>query len=281
MGAKRIIEVLRARTTLEGAGVKLQRGFANAEVPRFDPFLLFDDFSSPTPQDYLAGFPMHPHRGIETVTYILHGDVRHKDSIGNSGIIGKGDVQWMTAGSGIIHEEMPEGMDGIKGFQLWVNLPRKDKMMHPRYQDVRSKTIPILTYEKHAKIKVITGSVAGVHGPVEDIMASPLYLDIELEREKIFQFPVSEGHTTFVYIIDGSLGGIDEGGVCYSKGMILLFSQKGDSVSLRAGSSDARFLFVGGKPLFEPVAWYGPIVMNSHEELREAFDELGRGTFIR
>lgn len=278
---KLIQEVLRARSTLEGAGVRLHRGFANTEVPRFDPFLLFDDFSSPNPADYLAGFPMHPHRGIETVTYILEGNVRHRDSIGNSGVIGKGDIQWMTAGNGIIHEEMPEGTDGIKGFQLWVNLPSENKMMPPRYQELKKKSIPEIAFGKHVKMHVIAGAVENIKGPVEDIVANPLYLDINLEPEKTFDFPLPEGHTVFVYIFDGALGENFKENIPYGKGSVILFTREGNSISVRAGASGARFLLVSGKPLNEPVAWFGPIVMNTQAELQTAYQELREGVFVK
>lgn len=278
---KQLVEVLSARPTLEGAGVRLHRGFANAELPRFDPFLLFDDFSSPDPLDYLAGFPMHPHRGIETVTYVLDGEVRHRDSLGNSGSISGGDIQWMSAGSGIIHEEMPQGTRGLLGFQLWVNLPKKNKMMQPRYQDVGKKNIPIISVGNNAEVRIITGRVDGIVGPIEDIMAEPLYVDVTLASEGEFEFPIPEGHTTFIYIVSGALASGAEKSVVHEKRTILLFSHTGDAVSVRAGSSGARFLLVAGKPLHEPIAWHGPIVMNSDEELHTAFKELERGEFIK
>ena len=274
-------QVFSVEETLEGAGVRLHRGFGPAQVPRFDPFLLFDDFSSPQPADYLAGFPWHPHRGIETVTYVLDGDVRHRDSIGNEGVIAQGDIQWMTAGSGIIHEEMPEGVGGLQGFQLWVNLPREYKMMTPRYQDVRRKTIPEVRLGEHARGKVIAGKVAGAIGPVEDIMASPLYVDIMLEPEKTLVLPVRDGDTVFLYIIDGALGIGSDDTIRYGKGLILLFDRGGDTVVIRAGGNGARFLLVSGTPLGEQVAWRGPIVMNTEAELHTAFRELQEGTFIR
>lgn len=279
--SKTIVTVLNARPTLEGAGVHLHRGFANAEMPRFDPFLLFDDFSSANPADYLAGFPMHPHRGMETVTYILDGDVRHRDSIGNSGVIGRGDVQWMTSGSGIIHEEMPEGIMGIQGFQLWVNLPKKDKMMAPRYQEVKNAIVPEISLGPHARARVIAGHVGDVRGPVEDIMAEPLYVDITLERGQALDFPVTPGWTTFAYVFTGAIGVEGTGGADYAHGSIILFSREGDTVSLRAGGAGARFLLVSGKPLNEPIAWYGPIVMNTQEELDVAMRELRTGEFVK
>ena len=279
--AKRIKEIFKTQHVMEGAGVKLRRGFGNAEVPRFDPFLLFDDFSGNNPADYLAGFPWHPHRGIETVTYILDGNVRHRDSIGSSGVIGAGDLQWMSAGSGIIHEEMPEGTGGLKGFQLWVNLPQKGKMSKPNYQEVTHEDIPTMTVGGGAEVRLIAGSLNDVSGPVKDIMAEPLYIDVTVLPEKNFSFPVVEGYTTFIYIFDGSLGTGVEGSIIYEKGTILLYAREGDMVELRAGGAGARFLLVSGKPLNEKVAWYGPIVMNSEEELHTAFRELEQGSFIK
>jgi quercetin 2,3-dioxygenase len=274
-------EVMRAKPTREGAGVRLKRGFGYFEIPRFDPFLMLDDFSSPNPADYLAGFPWHPHRGIETVTYILDGDVRHRDSMGNAGVIGAGDVQWMTAGSGIIHEEMPEGAGGIAGFQLWVNLPKDFKMMTPRYQEVKAAAIPDVPVGKFARAKVIAGAIGGGFGPVENIIASPLYVDVTLEEQKELEFPLVSGHTALIYIVSGALG-IGAGmPVDYEAGVVVLLNREGDNVLLRAGNSEARFLIISGKPIGEPVAWRGPIVMNSDDELRAAFQELENGTFVR
>lgn len=278
---KQLVEVLRARPTLEGAGVRLHRGFANAELPRFDPFLLFDDFSSPNPADYLSGFPMHPHRGIETVTYVLDGEVAHRDSLGNAGAIRSGDIQWMSAGSGIIHEEMPQGGGGLLGFQLWVNLPKKNKMTQPRYQEIKKNIIPVISFHEHAEVRVIAGGVGLTKGPVEDIMADPLYIDVTLPRESDFNFPIPEGYTTFIYVVSGALADDPQKTVTHERGTILLFTHKGDGVSVRAGSSGARFLLVAGKPLHEPIAWHGPIVMNTEVELQTAFDELERGEFIK
>lgn len=278
---RKVNEILKTIPTIEGAGVRLHRGFANAEVPRFDPFLLFDDFSSPNPNDYLQGFPWHPHRGIETVTYVLDGDVRHKDSIGNSGVIRGGDIQWMTAGSGIIHEEMPEGNTGIKGFQLWVNLPKSEKMMKPRYQEVGATSIPEVSFGTHGTIKVIAGTIDGTKGPVEDIMAAPMYLDVALLPEQTTDFPVVSGYTTFLYVIDGAIASGDHERIDIVSGSIVHFERVGDHVQVTSGSAGARFLLVSGKPLDEPIAWRGPIVMNTKEELMQAFDDLATGNFIR
>lgn len=276
-----VYAALTAKETLEGAGVRLWRGFGYFEVPKFDPFLLFDDFSSQNPADYAPGFPWHPHRGIETVTYVLDGDVRHRDSLGNEGTIGAGDLQWMTAGSGIIHEEMPEGAGGIRGFQLWVNLPKKEKMMRPRYQDLRHGVIPEAALGTHARAKVLAGEAGGVRGPIEDIMADPLYLDVVLDGSGTLEFPVAEGHTAFAYVLDGAIGAGADDTASYARGTIVLFARSGGALHFRAGTSGARFLLVAGRPIGEPVAWRGPIVMNTADELRQAFAELSEGTFIR
>ena len=268
----------KATEVLEGACVRLHRGFSNKEASRFDPFLLFDDFSSSIPEHYLAGFPWHPHRGMETVTYILDGSVRHKDSLGNEGVIESGSLQWMTAGSGIIHEEMPESAHGIRGFQLWVNLPKEKKMSKPRYQGLRGKQIPDVTLAPGAIARVVAGTLAGVTGPLESIAGSPLYIDVTLEANRAVSVPVPRGHTAFIYIIEGAVG---VGETLYAPGAIVLFERNGDEVALRAPAVGARFLLIAGAPLNEPVAWHGPIVMNSDEELRQAFTDLREGTFIK
>lgn len=273
-----IAATFKAKDTLEGAGVRLRRGFSNVEAGQFDPFLLFDDFSSNIPEHYLAGFPWHPHRGMETVTYILDGAVRHKDSLGNEGVIESGAVQWMTAGSGIIHEEMPESMSGIRGFQLWVNLPKVRKMTPPRYQDLKGATIPEVALGPSARARVIAGAFAGVKGPLQSIAGNPLYTDITLDANGAVTIPLPIGHTAFAYIIDGALGA-DES-ARYAPGTILLFERAGDGVELHAGTFGARFLLIAGAPLNEPIAWHGPIVMNTDEELHEAFRDLQEGTFI-
>ncbi len=281
MTPKKIAGVFTARPTIEGAGVRLHRGFANAELPRFDPFLLFDDFSSPNPSDYLPGFPMHPHRGIETVTYILDGNIRHRDSIGNSGVISPGDLQWMSSGRGIIHEEMPTGTGGIKGFQLWVNIPQKDKMTAPRYQEISHATIPIISLTPTAVARVIAGNVANVTGPVQDVLARPLYLDISLKAKATFDYSTPDGSTTFIYIFSGALGDAKKHNIEHTSGSILLFSRSGTTVSVQAGTTGARFLFVSGQPLNEPIAWHGPIVMNTPDEITQALTELKTGEFIK
>jgi redox-sensitive bicupin YhaK (pirin superfamily) len=272
--------VLRAKDTLEGAGVRLRRGFSNVEATQFDPFLLFDDFSSNIPEHYLAGFPWHPHRGMETVTYILDGAVRHKDSLGNEGVIEDGAVQWMTAGSGIIHEEMPESVHGIRGFQLWINLPKKDKMTQPQYQDLEKKTIPEIALGPVARARLIAGEMRGITGPLQSIAGNPLYVDITLDNGGSVSIPLPEGHTAFAYIIEGALGTDTNEPTFYTPNTIILFEREGDTLSLRAGAHGARFLLIAGAPLHETIAWHGPIVMNTDEELREAFRELQEGTFI-
>lgn len=276
-----IAQTYKAKEVLEGAGVHLKRGISNLEAARFDPFLLFDDFSSAIPEHYSAGFPWHPHRGIETVTYILDGAVRHKDSLGNEGVIENGAVQWMTAGSGIIHEEMPESVHGIRGFQLWVNLPKKEKMSQPKYQDMKGAVIPDVPLGKHARVKVISGTCAGEEGPLKSVAGNPLYIDVTLAAHGEVSIPVPSGHTTFVYVIEGGIAVDAPEPAFYAPGTVLLFNREGDTVALRAGADEARFLFISGKPLNEPIAWYGPIVMNTEAELQEAFRELREGGFIR
>ena len=276
--ARKVAATFKSKDTLEGAGVRLRRGFSNVEAPRFDPFLLFDDFSSTIPEHYLAGFPWHPHRGMETVTYILDGAVRHKDSLGNEGVIESGALQWMTAGSGIIHEEMPESAHGIRGFQLWVNLPAVKKMSPPRYQDLKGKAIPDVVLSPGALARVVAGTIANVTGPLESIAGSPLYLDITLESNREVSVPVPSGHTAFIYIIEGA---VEVDSTLYAPGTIVLFEKEGDTVTARAGGAGARFLLIAGVPLGEPIAWHGPIVMNTDEELRQAFTDLHEGTFIR
>ncbi len=274
---RKIVEVITLKDTLEGAGVHLKRGFGFNELPRFDPFLLFDDFSSGYESDYLPGFPLHPHRGIETVTYLLKGEVTHKDSTGSAGTIHAGDVQWMTAGSGIVHEEMPHGHEGLTGFQLWVNLPQNHKMMPPRYQEIASADIPTFT-GKGIVTHVIAGTYENVRGPVQDIMANPTYLDISLEEEISVTLNVPKGDTSFVYVIEG---GVLSDHTLYPSGTILRYDKEGDSVVLEGGTEGARLLFVAGTPLNEPIAWHGPIVMNTEEEIATALYDLRNGTFIK
>ncbi len=296
---RKIRKVLKSKHTLEGAGVHLKRAFGNSEVPLFDPFLLFDDFRSNTPEHYLKGFPWHPHRGIETVTYVLAGDVEHGDSLGNKGVIHGGDVQWMTAGSGIIHQEMPKGEKNGKmyGFQLWANLPARDKMMNPRYRDITSDQIPTIQRADGTLIRIICGEIDGVKGPVEDIVIDPEYIDVTLPPGVEFRHTVKKGHTVFAYIIGG------QGYFCKEKnpfaydvreaayfdiernpfvidGTIVLFGD-GDEIVGFTEEKDMRFLLISGNPIKEPVAWHGPVVMNKPEELQVAFEEYEKGTFIK
>jgi len=273
--------VLRAYPTVEGAGVRLHRAFGSYEVPQFDPFLMLDDFRAQRPEDYLAGFPTHPHRGIETVTYMLKGSVKHEDSMGNAGSVHAGDVQWMTAGSGIIHSEMPKPVNGqMGGFQLWVNLPRSHKMMDPRYQEITHHQIPTVSPSKGVTIRVICGTVQDVKGPVRDIVADPDYLDVSMDPDAVFSHPVKEGYTAFTYVIGGE-GTFDprEGYPVNNRDLVLFGN--GLSIWARSSGRGFRFLFFSGKPIHEPVAWRGPIVMNTTDELRQAFKEYEEGTFIK
>ena len=283
MAEVRSVERLfRAYETIEGAGVRLHRAFGYEETPLFDPFLMLDDFrAGKRPEDYLAGFPWHPHRGIETVTYMLEGRVEHGDSMGNAGNVNAGDIQWMTAGSGIIHQEMPKPVDGrMGGFQLWVNLPRKNKMMDPRYQEVKTRQVPIASPEPGVTIRVVCGKAGEVRGPVENIVADPEYFDITLSPDTIFSHPVNGSYTAAAYVIEGA-------GFCNKKDNrvlqnrdLILFGE-GDEVRMESSENGMRLLFFSGKPIHEPVAWRGPIVMNTQEELRLAFREFQEGTFIK
>lgn len=273
---RRIDRIFKSRVTMEGAGVKLKRVFGYNEVPLFDPFLLLDHFGSRDPEDYIKGFPWHPHRGIETVTYMLSGEVEHGDSMGNSGLIRSGDVQWMTAGSGIIHQEMPRRYDGtMQGFQLWVNLPAAEKMIAPRYRGITKDQIPTVERDG-AELKVIAGTVEGTKGPVEDLVVDVEYLDVQLAPERAFEHLTKRGWNVLAYVIEGSC----------KVGDLLIGPQHcakfgdGDSVKLET-KQGARFLFVSGTPLKEPVAWAGPIVMNTQDELERAFQELDQGTFVK
>jgi redox-sensitive bicupin YhaK (pirin superfamily) len=297
--ARKIKKIFKSKQTIEGAGVHLKRAFGSSEVGQFDPFLLLDDFRSGNPNHYNKGFPWHPHRGIETITYILQGKVEHGDSLGNKGVIDAGDVQWMTAGSGIIHQEMPKGdaSGRMEGFQLWANLPAAEKMMSPRYRDVKSNDIPVITLENDVQIKIICGTVNKIHGPVQDIMIDPEYLDITVPAHTVYEHPVKPGHTVFAYVIAG------QGYFCKEKkpfiyeaegensfdmetdplasnGTLILF-EDGRSVHIETGDASIRFLLISGKPLNEPIAWHGPIVMNNQAELQLAFDEYRAGTFLK
>jgi redox-sensitive bicupin YhaK (pirin superfamily) len=288
-----------SQPTIEGAGVHLRRAFGFNEKNEFDPFLLFDDFRNDNPQEYLAGFPWHPHRGIETITYVLAGTVNHADSLGNSGTLGAGDVQWMTAGSGILHQEMPQGdaRGRMHGFQLWANLPASLKMTHPRYQDIPSSEIPEVSDNDGTRTRVICGSFSGKAGPVEGIAANPRYLDVWVPPGKRKTVPVDAAQNVFAYIFEGSgsfrdasepytvrteLAGNGTEALTRELGnRSLVQFDSGDSVVVQAGEHGIRFLLVSGRALGEPVAWRGPIVMNTQEELRLAWAELQDGTFIK
>jgi quercetin 2,3-dioxygenase len=277
-----IRKVIQSKATIEGAGVHLKRAFGFGRENEFDPFLLLDDFRSTQPQFYMKGFPWHPHRGIETITYILDGKVEHGDSLGNSGVIGQGDIQWMTAGNGIIHQEMPKGdEDGIMGgFQLWANLPAAQKMIHPRYRDITQKQIPLVTTPSGVKVRVICGEVSGVRGPVHDIVIAPQYLDVSIPANAEFIHPIPQGHTAFAYIIEGAGYFDTEKSRLIARENLVLF-EDGDQVSIGTDSEPVRFLLISGRPIGEPIAWYGPIVMNTQEELRIAIEELQNDTFIK
>jgi redox-sensitive bicupin YhaK (pirin superfamily) len=296
---RKIRKVLVSQPTLEGAGVHLRRGFGFREVPLFDPFLMFDDFRQDDPAKYLPGFPWHPHRGIETITYMIRGRAEHGDSLGHQGVIGPGDVQWMTAGSGIIHQEMPKGgSDGrMGGFQLWANLPASQKMRDPRYRDVKSVDIPEVALPGGVTVRVISGAVAKTRGPVRDIVIDPEYLDVAMPPQARFVHPTRAGHTVIAYVFEG------EG--CFSDASapssypvepasdfdlerktvqgdhaVVLYDD-GAEIAVTTEDSAVRFLFISGRPLGEPVAWRGPIVMNTPEELQTAFREYRDGTFLK
>jgi hypothetical protein len=300
MTARRIDKIFKSRPTIEGAGVHLKRAFGYSQVPLFDPFLMLDDFHTSHPAEYLAGFPWHPHRGIETITYVLEGLVDHGDSMGNKGVIGPGDVQWMTAGSGIIHQEMPrESPTGMMwGFQFWANLPASQKMMAPRYRDVQAADIPEVRLASGVLVKIICGELDGVRGPVRDIVIEPELLDVSIPAESSFSHPLKDGHTAIAYILDGE-GYFDDRRDAFAYEMagsgwmdvnrrcicgpetLVLYEREGSEVTIVTGEKPVRFLFISGKPLNEPVAWYGPIVMNTQEELRVAFEEYAKGTFVK
>jgi redox-sensitive bicupin YhaK (pirin superfamily) len=281
---RKVVQVIEPSAVIEGAGVRLKRSMPTGQVDYLDPFLLFDDFSSDNPDDFRRGFPWHPHRGIETVTYVLRGVVKHHDSLGNAGSIGAGDVQWMTAGSGIMHEEMPQPDAGpLTGFQLWVNLPARQKMTRPRYQDVQARQVPEVTTETGARVRVIAGQAAGAGGPVTEIAAQPIYQDVSLSPGDHFVHAVEPGHTAFAYVFEGAgrFGVVEgNGGEAVSSRRLVIFGE-GGSVEVRTESEPVRFLLISGKPLHEPVARYGPFVMNTQEEIRETLRDLRNGTFIR
>jgi redox-sensitive bicupin YhaK (pirin superfamily) len=284
---------------MEGAGVKLHRGFGFGETADFDPFLLFDDFRNDRPADYLKGFPWHPHRGIETITYVLAGTVEHGDSLGNQGRLGAGDIQWMTAGSGIIHQEMPKGdaHGHMHGFQLWANLPAALKMTAPRYQDVAAREIPSIVDDDGTHVRVVCGAFWGRRGPVDGIAADPQYLDVSVPPHRRKTLPVEVTRHAFAYVFAGGgtfrdasgprpvrtdpTGDVDTAVYNDARDRSLVVFDRGDEVTVQAGEQGIRFLLVSGKPLEEPVAWFGPIVMNTEAELRQAFAEVRNGTFIK
>jgi redox-sensitive bicupin YhaK (pirin superfamily) len=278
---RKINTVFKSKPTMEGAGVRLKRVFGYHETELMDPFLLLDHFGSDNPDDYLKGFPWHPHRGIETITYMIEGKVRHEDSLGNSGTIETGDVQWMTAGSGIIHQEMPNRSNGMMmGFQLWANLPSSNKMMHPRYQDVKASQIPEVETGSGAKVRIICGKIDGTCGPVSEIVTDPEYMDVIVPAGKEFSHSVKEGHTVFAYVFEGSgYFDVDKEHLIETDHLVLF--EDGDQIIAKSGDEQLRFLLVSGMPIGEPIEWYGPIVMNNREELELAFREYREGSFIK
>jgi quercetin 2,3-dioxygenase len=299
MSLRPIKRLIKSKPTIEGAGVHLRRAFGFGTTTDFDPFLLLDDFRNDVPQDYLAGFPWHPHRGIETITYVLAGTVEHGDSLGNSGAIAAGDIQWMTAGRGIIHQEMPKGdtLGRMHGFQLWANLPSSLKMTAPRYQEVNAAEIPEVVDDDGTRARVVCGTFWGKKGPIDGIAADPIYLDVSVPPGTRKTLPVATGRHAFAYVFSGSgkfcnasaplavptegVGWLETTPPTAAEDRSLVLFDSGDEVTLHAGDNGIRFLLVSGRPLREPVAWYGPIVMNTQEELRHAFEELQEGTFLK
>ena len=299
MSLRPVKKVIQSQPTLEGAGVHLRRAFGFGQTEEYDPFLLLDDFRNEKPENYLAGFPWHPHRGIETITYVLAGTVEHGDSLGNRGALGAGDIQWMTAGRGILHQEMPQGdTEGrMHGFQLWANLPSSLKMTSPRYQDIPSAEIPEVTDDDGTRVRIICGNFWGKSGPVEGVAADPHYLDVWVPPGQRKELPVETDRHAFAYIFDGEgnfrdassdrpvrtdrVGPQGEETVDMVGNRSLVLFDTGDRVVVNAGEKGIRFLMVSGRPLGEPVAWKGPIVMNTEDELRQAYDDLRNGTFIK
>jgi redox-sensitive bicupin YhaK (pirin superfamily) len=299
MSIRPVKRVVKAKPTLEGAGVHLHRAFGFGNTADFDLFLLLDDFRNDRPEDYLAGFPWHPHRGIETITYVLAGTVEHGDSMGNRGQIGAGDIQWMTAGRGIMHQEMPKGdsQGRMHGFQLWANLPAALKMVKPRYQEIKSNDIPEVTHDDGTKARIICGNFWGKRGLVEGIAADPVYIDVSVPPGKRKTIPVETKSHAFAYVFAGSgkfcnaskplavptegVGWADATPPTAADNRSLILFDSGDAVTVQAGDEGIRFMLVSGRPLEEPVAWYGPIVMNTQEQLQEAYAELQNGTFIK
>jgi len=299
MSIRPIKRLIKSKPAIEGGGVHLRRAFGFGNTSDFDPFLLLDDFRNDVPADYLAGFPWHPHRGIETITYVLAGTVEHGDSMGNRGAIGAGDIQWMTAGRGIIHQEMPKGdaAGRMHGFQLWANLPARCKMTAPRYQEVKAAEIPEVTDDDGTTARVVTGTFWGKTGPVTGIAADPIYIDVSVPPGKRKKLPVATDHHAFAYVFAGSgkfcnasaplavptesVGWLETAPPRDADNRSLVLFDRGDEVEVQADEDGIRFLLVSGKPLQEPVAWYGPIVMNTQEQLQVAFDELQKGTFLK
>jgi hypothetical protein len=299
MSIRPVKRLVRAKPTREGAGVHLRRAFGFGNTSDFDPFLLLDDFRNDIPADYLAGFPWHPHRGIETITYVLAGNVEHGDSMGNRGVIGAGEIQWMTAGRGIIHQEMPKGdpLGQMHGFQLWANLPSALKMTAPRYQEVKAAEIAEVTEDDGTRARIICGTFWGKRGPVDGIAADPIYLDVTVPPGARKTLPVETTRHAFAYVFAGAgkfcnasgplavptegVGWADTSLPREADNRTLVLFDSGDEVSVQAGDEGIRFLLVSGKPLQEPVAWYGPIVMNTQEQLRQAYEELEEGTFLK
>ena len=298
MSIRPVKQIVQSKPAVEGAGVRLRRAFGFGDTDQTDPFLLFDDFRNDVPGDYLAGFPWHPHRGIETITYVLAGTVDHGDSLGNSGKLEAGDVQWMTAGRGILHQEMPKGdqLGKMHGFQLWANLPASEKMTAPRYQDVTSDDIPTVTEDDGTSVRVICGSFWGARGPVDGIAADPRYLDVWVPPGTRRTLTVETERNAFAYVFEGSgtfsdasepRSVRDEDGNIVTLPLdragnrSLVLFDRGDEITVQAGDEGIRFLLVSGKPIQEPVAWAGPIVMNTQEQLKQAYSELRNGTFIQ
>ena len=299
MSIRAVKRIQQSQPTLEGAGVHLRRAFGFGDTAETDPFLLFDDFRNERPADYIKGFPWHPHRGIETITYVLTGTVMHGDSLGNAGTLGAGDIQWMTAGRGILHQEMPQGDPAgrMHGFQLWANLPSSLKMTTPRYQDIAAPDVPEVTDDDGTRVRVVCGSFWGRRGPVEGVAADPSYVDISVPPGKRRTFEVDTRRNAFAYVFEGSGTFRDasepRGVLTDTPGPVenivrdpagdrsLVLFDSGDEIVVQAGEHGIRFLLVSGKPIQEPVAWYGPIVMNTRDELRQAVEDLERGTFIR
>jgi redox-sensitive bicupin YhaK (pirin superfamily) len=298
MATRAVKRLVKSKPTIEGAGVRLRRAFGFGATADYDPFLLLDDFRNERSEDYRAGFPWHPHRGIETITYVLAGTVEHGDSMGNSGSIGAGDIQWMTAGRGIVHQEMPQGdaRGRMHGFQLWANLPSALKMTAPRYQDVKAKDVPVVREDDGSEVRVVCGSYRSTRGPVEDVAARPVYLDVSVPARKRKKLPVETTSHAFAYVFEGAgrfcnaseplavptepSGWADSEPFALADNRTLVLFDRGDDVEVEAGEQDLRFLLISGQPLEEPVAWYGPIVMNTQEELRHAFEQLNSGTFL-